>query len=65
MAQSQTFRIQFNSIKMSLQQRGNMLATPAEGQVNIEGNELIREVSQLGWRWSGRLPSTLIIKNKE
>lgn len=45
MVQSQMFRIKFNSIKMSLEQHGNMSAMSAEDQANIEANKVTEEVS--------------------
>lgn len=38
------FRIKLNSIKMPLEQQEKMLAMSAEGQINIEANEVIHEV---------------------
>lgn len=37
-------RIILNSIKMPLEQQENMPAMSAEGQINIEANEVIKEV---------------------
>ena len=45
MVQNQMFRIQFKTIKMSLEQSGSTLAVSAESQANLEANDVIEEDS--------------------
>ena len=45
MVQNQMFRIQFKTIKMSLEQSGSTLAVSAESQANLEANDVIEEAS--------------------